>query len=226
LVGGQLTGGGGQQGIPPIGAGEISGLTDEFRRQREEDIAKGRARGEEFFGSVEDIQKQRAERSVDIADVIRKRRSIAESGFGSDFFQAARESRLRNLGRQEQGAQRQLASAQGAGGVGGPLASAQGLQLQRDINRNRLAAEQNLLLEDARIRQQGLGDFEKSVKAEQTNLANLLKGILGFGFAEADLGAGERATAGQILTGQRQAQADEQRRQGNILSDLFGGLFS
>jgi hypothetical protein len=195
-------------------------ISQEFREQRQQDLTRGRARGEEIFGG-EALGRVRETRTGDIGDVISQRRQQFEQGLDAPAFEASRERRLRELQRQEQGAQRQLRGQQGRFGVGGPLAAAQFANLsgQQDINRR--GAEQELLLQDVGLRREALGGFERSVQAaegdelarQQANQANLRRELLGIQsreLGEASLGAAERGAAGQILTGQSIANSGSQ----------------
>ena len=220
-------GGGGGGGRPSanISPQQISQYAEEFRKQREIDKERGRKRGQELFGQESDIQSQRQEREKDIAGILARRKEIAEQGFGSKVFQAARESYQRGIKREEDLAMRQLRGSQGASGVGGPLASAQTAEFLRTRDANQRAAEQDLLLQETGLRQKALGDYSGAVQAEQQRLAQLLTGIAGLEYGEAGMGAGDRATAAQLIAAQNIPGLVRDSRSGGLLSSIFGGLF-
>lgn len=191
----------------------------QIRKERNTDFAAGLKRGEQFF-SEGALGRLNEARSNDLQSIIDQRREQANQGFGAQAFQAAREARLRGMGRSEQAAQRNLSSTLARVGVAGPLAGAQATELMRAQQAQRAQAEQDLFLQNVAQRQAALGSFESSlsqaeagdISKQQFNLEQKnreLLGRLGLGLTEAQLGASERAGVrmGDVALASAQAQA-------------------
>lgn len=157
---------------------------EEQRQFREEDIARGLERGKELFG----------EGSLGRAQ-----------GFDAPAVQAARETQLRNLQRQQELQRRQLQGVQGRAGITGGLQAGQLINLQRQQQLEQQAAEQQVLL--ARAKQEE--------ELEKFNLEQARRELLGqqtFALGEAGLGAAER---GAVISGlAAEAGAAAQRQSG------------
>lgn len=190
---------------PPAAPAPTPGMTsaDEARRLRHADIRAGVGLGRELLpeGTLGRVNEQQTPEMIAARNATR---SIFESGFGAPVFQAAREARLRGLNRGDQGQQRMLRQAQARGGIGGALGASQLANLQRQQGQARTQAEQDLLLQEAAIKQGALGDWANL--AQQGETYNLKQG--------------DREKILPILTGLAEGQSGLAERTGLTQSEL------
>lgn len=206
------------------------GEFESARAEREKDIGMGLERGKQL---VPESSLGRVEKGISGApsqsqqQIAQMRKEQAEKGFGAQAFQAARESRLRNLQRAQERQQRSLAGRQAQLGLRGGAATGQLGSLLGEQARQSLQAEQELMLQDVAQRQQALGAYEQTTAAqdaarraaEQYNIENIEKynidqaakekaAQLQMGLTEAQLGLAERAGIRQedIAKAMQQAQ--------------------
>lgn len=196
------------------------------RQEREKDLAAGRARGEELFGKTFYSQ-SRDERSGDIADVLARRKE-ALSGLSSEENTAARESMALNLGRQQQGALRNLRASQATAGLTGGVAAAQNQQLLNQGAQQRADVERQLFLENIAQKQNALNAYEGSTRSAETEeigrYGSRQVGKLGSELGMAQLGTAERAGVAQQALGEAQLSAAQQQGGGNKMSNMLDPL--
>jgi hypothetical protein len=101
------------------------------RKARNEDMAEGRARGEEIFKEG-NLGRVRADRSADTADIIARRKENLK-GFSQEEQNAMKEGALKTLDQNAQTSARQLALQQARSGVRGATAAAQSASLQKGL---------------------------------------------------------------------------------------------
>lgn len=183
---------------------------------RDQDLAEGRARGQQLFGE-NTLGRLQAGRASEVADII-ARRNKALSGPSAEEQNAQRAGYIQQLGSQQQAAARQLAISQARSGVRGGLASSQQAKLLSDMQGQGAEQERQLYLNQEQQKRDALSALEESIGRarseemgrEQFNIGQAgkekfgqLSTELGFG----SLGAGERASVMQRLLGEDQAEA-------------------
>lgn len=186
------------------------------RGEREADLARGRARGEELFGEGK-LGRVREGRSADIADVIERRRARL-SGFSPEEQEAFKSAAVQPLQRNAQNVERDIRRTAGASGLRGGIVAAQQMQAKRDAAREMSNAERDLFLKNIAEKKEGLSAFEGSVgsaeadelKRQEANLQRKSQEAFGrtsteMGFA--GLGANDRAAIMQGMVGEQQAKA-------------------
>jgi hypothetical protein len=168
---------------------QVTSLSNEFGRQRREDLARGKEAAAERFAEVgpQDLQS--------VIDTRREQTQGLTAQERSDLSQSG----LENVQRAEQTALRQLRGAQGQAGVRGAQAGAQ----QADILKAGLSArgdvERGIMLQDIAQRRQALDQLESTFGRERA-------GFMAREMGEAALGAADRGAAIGLLSGARQAQ--------------------
>lgn len=198
---------------------EMQRKYDMLRAEREKDLARGRARGVSEFENQ--LGKIETDPTAAQQALLAQRKQIMDQGLGSAAFQAARETRLRGLGRNEQEQQRALASQLQRAGLRGGAAAGQLGNLMRQQQGGRTAAEQELLLQNVAQKQQGMNAYQDLLTRQEDqqresrkfNLGQIGKekfGTLTTSLAEGQLGAAERGAVGQQNIGQLMAQAAAQ----------------
>lgn len=192
-------------------------MLQDTRNAREEDMARGRQRGNELFG---DGQLGRLEegRAAEVADVIARRKANL-NGFSSEEQGAMRDNQ-RSLDQSTQGQIRQLKGQQAAAGVRGPAALAQQGQLVQQNQQAKADQERQLFVSQIAERRNALDKLEGSTNdarkeelgRSQFNIGQKNKekyGQLSTELGFASLGAGERSAIMQRLIGADQAKAAE-----------------
>jgi hypothetical protein len=192
---------------------------------REQDMAKGRARGEELFKEGT-LGRVRQDRSQDIQDVIAQRRANLQ-GFTPEEQNAMRENNLKTIQQSAAGNIRALRGQQAASGIRGATAGAQIASAQRASQANVADTERELFLKQMDAKRSALGAFEGSAtQAEQNDLARQqynqdqknkeLMSRISTEFGYANLGSGERAAAATSASATQasQAQADAAKKAG------------
>lgn len=197
----------------------IADLTNQFADQREDDLAKGRQRGEQVFapGSLGRVDEGR---SAEVAAIL-ARRQAESNGFTPEEMNSYRTTNVNASNQAFQGAQRALATAQGRSGVHGATAAAQQARLLLD-RQNQVGQDENSLFQaNIAARRAGLDALETSTtgaradelarqKYNQGQSSAEKQGQLTTELGYGSLGAGDRASAGTIVTGKDQAEAAKQ----------------
>lgn len=187
-------------------------LLGKARAGREEDLAAGRARGQELFAAGSLGTRDAASTKTDLMDILAKRKAAAE-GFTGQEQTALKEQALGATQRQQAGALRSLRAQQAASGVRGGLAGAQVNRALQEQGHQRAGIERDLLLNNLQNRQQNLGAYEQTVGAELGRQQQEKFGQLGTEMGYAQLGSAERsAVAQQAIAEQQAAAAREQAR--------------
>ena len=202
----------------------LTRLSEQARIAREQDMARGRARGEQMFGSPA-IETSRQERSTDIADILAARRGQV-GGFSAEENSALRSQMLQQLGQSETTQMRGLRGQQATQGIRGGMAAAQ-QQQQLAANQNaRAQMERDLFIQNIAQQQQALGGYEQAVRAaEQEEIGRYGQrqvGILGTEMGYGQLGAADRASLTQQLMGQSEAEIGAVREKKNFLGQPGG----
>lgn len=109
-------------------------------------------------------------RSQEIADIIARRKQNL-SGFTAGEEQAKRDIGAEQIGRQTEGARRQLQAAQARTGVRGGTASAQQLEAILAGTKTRANFERDLFLENVNLRRDALNKLESSVTGAEASEA-------------------------------------------------------
>lgn len=181
-------------------------MLDEARAGRNQDMAEGRARGEQLFGTGQ-LGRVDATRSGDVQDIIARRKAFL-SGFSPEEMNAQRDQFTEGNDRSVEMNLRRLRGENARAGVRGPVATAQAATALRAGSDAEATNQREIFLKNADAKRGALGDYEKSVSgAEATdldkqkfNLGQMLKekyGVAGTELGYAGLGAGER---GQVLS--------------------------
>jgi len=181
---------------------------------REEDLQRGRERGEEIFGDLP--ARTQEERTAGFLDVL-ERRKAALGGLTPEQQTAFQSQVLGGIGRQQQTQQRQLRGLQAGAGVQGGLAAQQQLGLAQQAQEQQRQAQQQLFIQNIGRQQEALGAFEQTQQFEQQAAERARAGQLGVEFGFAGLGAQERGGLRQLLLGEQQAataQASAEANQG------------
>lgn len=179
------------------------------REGRKEDLAEGRARGEELFGkgALSDIEGRRAK---EIADIIEMRKQQAQ-GFTPEEKGALRDEAVSNIQKATQTNLRQLRGVQGAQGIRGGLAAAQQAQALQGGAQAQAQAERDIYLKNIEQRRAAADALEKSIQSARAEELGALRseklGQLQTELGFAGLGAAERGAVMQKLVGEAQAQA-------------------
>lgn len=163
-------------------------LLQKFRTGRNQDLAEGRARGEELFG-----------KDPALNDILARRKSALE-GFNSPEQNALRSQALSQITRQGQTQARGLRGVQAASGVRGAAAAAQQVGLMKNLQKSQAETEQNIYLQNLANKGQALGDYEKTV-------GGIKSAQLGTELGYGQLGSQERSAASQQAIGEQQAAA-------------------
>lgn len=228
----------------------------DLRQQRNIDYEQGLERGQKEFGQGM-LGRIDAARSQEVGDIlqqyknlsqgsgasydplIQRSQNIMQQGYSAPELAALRESRLRNVLRAQQEQQRALAGRQAQMGLRGGVAGAQYSDLLGAQGRDRLQAEQELMLQQVArqdqaakelqglfgtkqaAQQAGLGAYSQALGGaradelarQQYNIAQQNKEALGrlsTGLAEMGLGGAER---GSVISGEASRAAAEAMRQ-------------
>lgn len=187
---------------------------DLARQQREQDMAAGKARGQELFGNKA-LGRVEEQRSQEVGNIIGRRQQESQ-GYTPQEQEAFRAQQLPNLQRDLASQQRQLKMQQASSGVFGPAALAQQKALQAGSQQAKAGMERQLFLDNILARREGLNSLEGSIaKARADELArqesNLSRqgketfGQLGTELGFAGLGSQERAGAAQQALGETSA---------------------
>lgn len=190
----------------------------DYRAGREQDLATGRARGEEIFGN-QALGRVSSDRSADVADILARRKE-ALKGYNSQEQQAQREQALQEVLRGQQAGARDLARQQSRAGVRGALAGAQQSAFQQATQKQLADQERQLYLANLAQQQQNLNSYEQSVTGaesgelarQQYNIDQANKELLGKLSTElgyGSLGAAERGAAIQSVLGDKQLSASK-----------------
>lgn len=184
------------------------------KKARNEDLAEGRARGEELFKEG-NLGRVRGQRSADTSDIIAKRKANLQ-GFTPEEQNAMKEGALKTLDQNAQTSARQLAINQARSGVRGATAAAQSASLQKGLAGAKADQERELFLKNIDNKRAALDALEGTtgrteadeLGREQFNIGQQNKETYGklsteMGFGS--LGAGERAAVMESVLGQRQA---------------------
>lgn len=186
------------------------------RAAREEDLAKGRTRGEEIFGK-DALGRINAGRSADVSDIISRRKANL-NGYSAEEQNALKEGALNNIDQNAQTATRGLATQQAKYGVRGAPAAAQAAKLLTEQSKQKADQERELFIKNIDFKRAGLDSAEKSITGaeatetgkEQFNIGQANKetfGKLSTELGYGSLGAGERAGIMQGILGEKQADA-------------------
>lgn len=188
-----------------IRAGDLISVADQ-RAFRENRAAQDKSAREAAERSSR-FEQLRGEREKDITSGLKRAGEIIPEGrlgrlggFEAPEIQAARETRLRNLQRQQALQQRGLQGFQAQAGVQGGLAGQQLVNLQGQQQQAQQEAEQSLFLQQEQ-QQRALDQF---------NLEQLRRELLGqqaIAFGEAGLGAAERGAVLSQLAAESGAEA-------------------
>lgn len=184
------------------------------RAGREEDLAAGRARGQELFAAGSLGTRAAGETKADLMDILAKRKAAAE-GFTGQEQTALKEQALGAAQRQQAGAMRSLRAGQAASGVRGGLAGAQVNRALQEQGQQRAGIERDLMLQNLANRQQNLGAFEQTVQSELGRQQQEKFGQLGTEMGYAQLGSTERAAAAQQAIAEQQAAAAREQARKN-----------
>lgn len=177
-----------------------------------QDMAEGRARGQELFAAGSLGTRDAASTKADLMDILAKRKAAAE-GFTGQEQTALKEQALGAASRQQAGAMRSLRAQQAASGVRGGLAGAQVNRALQEQGQQRAGIERDLLLNNLQNRQQNLGAYEQTVGSELGRQQQEKYGQLGTEMGYAQLGSAERsAVAQQAIAEQQASAAREQAR--------------
>lgn len=160
------------------------------REERAKDLAEGRARGQELFGTTNEAD----------ATAVAERIRAQAQGFTPEELSAMREQNIGSI--QSAGKQnlRALRIQQAAQGVRGAQAIAQQGKMLNDQQNQLVGSERELFLKNIDARRQGVKDFQDMVNREKSAR---LTTELGFG----SLGAADRGAVMQKIVGEQQAAA-------------------
>lgn len=160
------------------------------REERAKDLAEGRARGQELFGTTT------AADATAVADRIRAQ----AQGFTPEEQSAMRDQNIGTI--QQAGKQnlRALRIQQAAQGVRGAQAVSQQNKALQDQQNQIVGSERDLFLKNIEARRAGVKDLQDMVNREKSAQ---LTTELGFG----SLGAADRGAVMQKIVGEQQAQA-------------------
>lgn len=174
---------------------------------RDADMAKGRARGQELFGTPF-VQASQGERSQDMASVIAARKAGMQ-GYSAPETNALRDQMQQGVSRQEATTMRQLRGSQAQSGVRGALAATQQAQVLQEMGKQRAQAEREIFIQNMAQKQTGLDKFEQSLRGAETEeiqrYGQRQTGKLGTEMGYAQMGAADRAAIQQQLLGESQA---------------------
>lgn len=188
----------------------------DFKAQRNQDIAEGAKMGEKYFGN-QALGRVNENRSADIQSILNQRKAQS-AGYTPEELQVMRSQNMGQILQNQAAASRDLARQQARSGVRGAIASNQQSSLQNQ-NQGVLAnQEQQLFLNNIAAKRQGLNDYQSGVQGaeanelarRQYNLGNQgqeLAGKLSTTFGLANLGTQERAAAMQSILGTKAADA-------------------
>ncbi|MHA2064492.1 MAG: hypothetical protein ACXABY_08940 [Candidatus Thorarchaeota archaeon] len=171
-------------------AQQAVGVSQQFQKQRQEDLTRGRERASEVFADVQ---------AGDIEDIISRRREQL-AGLTPEEQQALEQQGIGGIQQAEQGALRQLRGAQGAAGVRGAQAGAQQADILSQGVEARGDLQRDILIQDISQRRTALDQLEKSLTGERT-------GAQARELGEASLGASDRGAAIGLITGAKQAES-------------------
>jgi hypothetical protein len=181
--------------------------TDQARRR---DLAEGRARGKEIFGTSFGKPSKEEERSAEIADILARRKANL-GGLSAEENNALREQMLRGINQGTQGNLRQLRGAQAQAGLRGSTAASQQGDVIRGGQQAQAMAERDIFLKNIQERQNALAAYEQSQRAaegeERQRYGERKFGEIGTELGYGSLGAGERAGVAQQVMGQASARA-------------------
>lgn len=184
-------------------------VIEDIRKSREKDLGEGRERGQQLFNEQEMGYRESALRQADLADIIARRKEALE-GLSGNEKSALRDQALESVRLSEQGALRQLRGIQGAQGLRGGLAGAQQASVLSDFARQRAGVERDIYLQDVLDRQNALTQLEQTLGAEQQRAQQSKLGQLSAELGYGSLGAQDRASAMEMLIGEKQFAAASQ----------------
>lgn len=187
-----------------------------IRDQRNQDLASGRARGNQLFGEGS-LGRVDANRSQEVSDIISRRQKEAE-GFTKEEQNAFRDQNLNASNQSLAGQMRQLRMQQAQSGVRGPVASAQRTKLMSDAQSTNAANERDLFLKNIDARRAGLNSLESSIgnarkdelDRQQFNIGQQNKekyGQITTELGYGSLGSGEAAAVLQKMAADKNADA-------------------
>jgi len=179
----------------------------------QQSLAQGRQRGQELFGSGSLGTRQQGAISGDLQEIIARRRANLE-GLTPEERNLLESDALARIGQQTQTSLRQLRGIQGASGVRGGLAAAQQLGALQQGQRSAAEAQRDIFLQNIAARRQALGEFERSVGAEQQRAQQEKFGQLATEFGTAQLGVASRGGVRQLALGESIAQQAQNQPQG------------
>lgn len=214
------TGGKLGRGIPELPVADLDRETAKKIAQqkyyRDQDLAQGRARGQEIFSSGS-LGRVDAGSSQDVADIIAMRKANLQ-GYTPEEMATLRNQADDEIGKTMGTALRMAKGAQNQAGLNSGIAAGQNTQIAKAAISAKAQAEQGLLLDQISKRRAALdalsGDVSNSEKLnlakqqynqEQANKEKIGQLTTEFGYA--GLGAADRSGVMQQVVGQAQADA-------------------
>ena len=204
---------GGEARIKPEVRSKV--LLEQAKKGRAEDLAAGRARGEEVFteGVLGRLESGRAQ---EIANLINQRQAQT-AGLTPEEQANFRSQALGGIQRAQQRQQRQLQAQLGARGIRGGAAGGALGQLGQEGLRQQALAEQNIFTQNIDRRRQAMDALEKTIagaRAEELGRGQFnigqqnkeLQGRLATELGYGQLGVGERSAVGQQAANEAAAQ--------------------
>jgi hypothetical protein len=168
--------------------------------QRNSDIEQGRSVGREIFYSPE--MQEMSARNKDLSQ-----------GYTGQELGALRQQAQSQIQGQRGGYLRQLQGRAAKGGIGGARAAAMQASADRGFAGAGAEAERKMLADNSALIRQANKDYQDFALRQKY-------GELGTGLSYGQLGAGDRASAGQARAANNQARAAADR---GILGNLLGG---
>ncbi len=192
------------------------------KAKRDQDLAEGRARGNELFGD-RSLGRLEEGRGKEISDLIAERKARS-AGYTKEEMGGMREQNLSQIQQAGQGQERELRIQQARAGVRGPAALAQQAKLMQAQGAQQAGLERELFLGNIQRRDQGLNALEESTnkaRAEemargQFNIGQSQRekfGQLATEMGYGSLGANERGAVMNKIVGENQAAAGLQAAQ-------------
>lgn len=206
-------------GTGPSGGGGPGALPQNYdfylsrsKAQRNEDLAEGRARGEQIFKEGA-LGRLSADRAKEISDIVAQRKAMAQ-GFTPQERQVMEDTANQTVNQSTAQSLRALRGIQGANNVRGGMAAAQQGRVVSAGDQARIQAARDIELQNIAARRQGMDALEKSLETakadEMFNLGQANKETLGRLTTElgyGSLGAAERGAVGQMVVGEQAAAA-------------------
>jgi hypothetical protein len=154
------------------------------------------------YGSIQ-YQPLSTERPEELQNLIDRFKTVSEQGYSAPEYAARRAQAANVVKAQQQASQRDLLTQQAKQGVRGGAAVAQQQRASQQMNAQRAALEQNLMLEDVKNRQAMMGQYGGLLggaisREDRLALENLKRDIaaqvvgVGAGITEAQLGLSEK----------------------------------